>query len=110
MRNTQDRPPLNYTNFAIDIKKYHMECSKLDIIHNISDARCWTAIVNPGKDNIIVSFLANKLEVGDRTFDLQASNLIISDILPEDIYDVLSRLTQTNTDREIVIESEYTEE
>lgn len=90
-------PIVEFLTFCENIKKYHMECYKLDIIYNISDSRCWTAIVNPGTNNIFVTFHVNRYVLGDRYFDILSNDKVMANIYVEDIYDSIALLTGYNT-------------
>lgn len=96
-RNPRSIPAVDYGVFAENIKKYHLTCSKLDIAYNVSDSRCWTALVNPEAENLLVTFHVNKYNLGDRYFDILSSTKSVSDIFVEDIYDSIDLIINKNT-------------
>lgn len=97
-------PTIEFSTFAENIKKYHLECYKLDIVYHVSDSRCWSALVDPKGENLIVTFHVNKYQLGDRYFDILSSNKAAADILIEDIYDSIDLLI--NKHREVATEVE----
>lgn len=89
MRNTY----IDYQAFSSILKDNGCTVSKLDIIYNISDHRSWTAVVNSGTDNIIVTYTINKNGIGNRYFDVITDKKVLTDIYVEDIYQVIEKLT-----------------
>ncbi len=82
---------LDYQAFINGLGKLNISVSKLDIGYNRADSRCWTAVINPGKDNVLVTFHANKRHLGDQTFDVISSEKIYTDLDPEFVYDVIDQ-------------------
>lgn len=85
-------PIVEYKTFEDNIKRYELTSTKLDMIYNISDHRYWSAIINFGKENILVTFHVNKSNIGNRYFDLISSDRVITNVLVEDIYDTIDML------------------
>lgn len=80
---------IEYSVFQGKIEKYDCKCYKLDIYFSKADSRCWTAVVNPNKDNIFVTHHINKNDLGESSFDVISSEKIITDVDPEDIYQTI---------------------
>jgi len=80
---------MDYNTFAGKVRNSECSVSKLDLVYNHTDCRCWSAIVNQGKDNIIVTYSVNRSELGSQSFDILSSNKILTDVEPEDICDVI---------------------
>jgi hypothetical protein len=80
---------LDYQTFKSKAQQYECEILKMDIIYHLSDHRCWSAIINPGKENIIVTYGINKYGPGTRYFDVITSDRIYSDVYQDDIYALL---------------------
>jgi hypothetical protein len=94
---------MDYTTFSNNIAKTPNQIEKLELSYNHSDGRCWTAIINPKTQNILVTYIVNRYEIGYQGFDIMTTDVILSDIAVEDIYDVLETLTLTNP---ITVDSE----
>lgn len=92
---------IDYTTFESAIKNLGLSCTKLDIIYNVSDHRCWTAIINPGQNNILVTFSINKHKLGDHYFDIITDNRTAMDVWTDDIYDIIADITNT---REVLLD------
>ncbi len=84
---------IDYNTFESHVKDLGCSVIKLDIVYNISDCRCWTAVVNPGLDNILVTFVVNRLKYGSYYFDIITQDRTSFDVYADDIYDILSNLT-----------------
>jgi hypothetical protein len=80
---------MDYNTFAGKIKSADCSVSKLDIVYNYTDCRCWSAIVNQGSDNIVVTYNVNRSELGSQAFDIFSSTRILTDVEPEDIYSTI---------------------
>ncbi len=93
----QQNPIIDYATFEAKIEKYDHVCRKLEISFNKADSRCWTAIINPNKENIYVTCHANKWEYGDRLFDILASGKIVLDVDPEDVYQTIDLIINKTT-------------
>ena len=87
--NHQYNPITDYPTFEGKIEKYDHTCKKLEISYNKSDSRCWSAIIQPNKENVFVTCHANKWEYGDRLFDIISSSKVVFDVDPEDIYQTI---------------------
>jgi hypothetical protein len=59
----------------------------------MADCRCWTAVINPESDNILVTFVVNRLKHGSYYFDIITQDRTSLDVYAADIYDILSDLT-----------------
>lgn len=84
------RQYIDYHSFETEIKNLGFEITKLDINYNQSDHRCWSAIINPSKDNLIATFTINKYQYGSHYFDLITQNRTVMDIFTSDIYDIIT--------------------
>lgn len=51
---------MDYNTFAGKVRNSDCSVLKLDIVYNHTDCRCWSAIVNQGKENIIVTYNVNR--------------------------------------------------
>jgi hypothetical protein len=85
---------MDYHTFAGKVKNSNCSVLKLDLVYNQTDCRCWSAIVNQGKENIIVTYSVNRSEHGSREFDILSSNRILTDVDPEDVFDIIEYMTQ----------------
>jgi hypothetical protein len=83
---------MEYSKFADNVKKIDCSVIKIDIAYNQSDSRCWSALLNQNKDNIVVTHHLNKYDYGTQTFDIFSSDKIITDVETEDLYDTLDLL------------------
>ena len=83
---------IDYPTFESNIKAFGATSAKLDVIYNHSDHRCWSAVVDPGKSNIIVTFTLNKGDHGTYYFDIITQDRTSMDIYVDDIYDIISDL------------------
>ena len=81
---------MDYNTFAGKVRNSDCSVLKLDIVYNHTDCRCWSAIVNQGKENIIVTYNVNRSEHGSQIFDLFSSTKILTDIESEDIFDIIN--------------------
>jgi hypothetical protein len=80
---------MDYNTFAGNVKKSHCTVTKLDTAFNHADSRCWSALINPGRDNIIVTHSINKNDIGSQTSDIFSSQRIMTDVENEDVFDVI---------------------
>jgi hypothetical protein len=80
---------MDYKTFSEKVRNSECSLTKLDLIYNHIDSRCWSAIINQGKDNIIVTYSINRSDLGSQVFDVFSSSKILTDIEAEDIYDVI---------------------
>jgi hypothetical protein len=85
---------MEYHSFAGKVKNANCSVTKLDLVYNQADCRCWSAIVNQGNENIIVTFNVNRSELGSKEFDILSSNRILTDVDPEDVCDIIEYMTQ----------------
>jgi len=83
---------LDYPTFLGKIKHYECNVQKLDIIYHPSDHRCWTALINPEKENIIITYGINKYGPGSRYFDILTSTKTMLDVYQEDVYPIIENL------------------
>ena len=83
---------IDYGVFQGKIEKYECKCEKIDIFYSKADSRCWTAIINPTKECIFVTYHINKNEYGDSLFDIVASTRSMTDVDNEDIYQTIELL------------------
>lgn len=85
---------IDYNTFASRIKSSGHTIHKMDISYPMADTRCWTALINQGKDNLLVTLNINRYQVGNQYFDVLFDSKIITDIYVDDIYDTISLLTK----------------
>lgn len=94
---------MDYPTFFNNIKKTPNSINKLDLSYNHGDCRCWSAVINPESQNVIVTYVINRYEIGFQCFDILASGHILTDVPVEDIYDVIDVVTHN---RPVLLESE----
>jgi hypothetical protein len=83
----------DYSTFKGKIERADgVVCQKLDILYHTSDSRVWSAIINPSKESIIVTFHYNKTDLGDASFDVLANQKEFMGVDGEFIFDVLEQL------------------
>lgn len=87
---------IDYNTFESHVKNLDANCFKLDINYNMADHRCWSAVVNPGQENIIVTFTMNKDRYGTYFFDIITQDRTSMDVYAVDIYDILGDLLHKN--------------
>ena len=83
---------MDYNTFAGRLKNTDFSVIRQNISYNHSDTRCWTAIVNKDTDNIIVTYNANRYDLGTQYFDIFSSNKILADVEVEDVFDVIEQI------------------
>ena len=89
---------MEYSTFTGNLKKSNCSVTKLETIYNQADCRCWSAIINQGSDNVIVTHSVNRYSQGTQLFDVFASSKIVADVEPEDVFDTIDLLvTKTET-------------
>ena len=86
---------MDYNTFAGKVRNADCFVTKLDLAYNQSDCRCWTAIINQGKENIVVTYSVNRSELGSQAFDVFSSTKILTDVEPEDVCDVVELMLNT---------------
>ncbi len=91
---------LEYSDFIKNLAKYNTEAFKLDIWYTRADSRCWSVVINPGLDNIIVTYHINRRHLHDESFDILSSDKIYHDVEPESVFDVIDLLTTNNNEQE----------
>jgi hypothetical protein len=94
---------IDYNTFESHVKNLGMTVLKLDVAYNHGDCRCWSALINPSTDNIIVTFVVNREKYGSYYFDMLTQDRTATNIFVADIYDILSDITgqtQVNIDLE----------
>ena len=91
------RDTIDYATFNSKITNYGCICEKLDIMFNVADHRCWSAVVNPNGENIIVTFHINKHQLGEKYFDVLTQNYVYEDIYTDSIYDLIESLLNTKS-------------
>jgi hypothetical protein len=80
---------MDYNTFAGRLKNTNLTVTRQNISYNQADTRCWTAIVNKGTDNIIVTYNVNRYEQGTQYFDIVSSSKILTDVEPDEILDTI---------------------
>lgn len=83
---------MDFNNFAGRLKNTNYLVNRQNISYNHSDTRCWTAIVNQGTDNIIVTYNVNRYDLGTQYFDIFSSNKILTDVEVDDVFDVIEQI------------------
>ena len=83
---------MDYPTFKELIERSDITVSKLDIPYSILDGRCWTAIVNPSSDNIIVNYVVNRYEIKDQCFDVFSSKHNLIDVSIDSIVNTIESL------------------
>lgn len=83
---------IDYNTFASRARKNDLHVTKLDISYPIADTRCWTAIINQGTDNVLVTLNVNRYQFGNQYFDILSSSKTITDVYVEDVYETLELL------------------
>lgn len=85
---------MKFNEFKKVVSNNHfLECVRLPIIYHESDSRCWTAIVDPGNLNIMVTYHVNKGNIGSSGFDM-ISSYKKSTLIPEsELMDEIATLT-----------------
>lgn len=91
---------MEYLKFADNVKKIDCSVLKLDVAYNHADSRCWSALLNQGKDNIVITHHLNKNDYGEQLFDILSSDKIITDVELEDLYDTLDLLIKRDQSTE----------
>jgi hypothetical protein len=80
---------IDYATFSDNLAKFETKTFKLDIYYPKGDSRTWTALLNAGTDNVLVTYHLNKNYYGSHSFDVIASDSNFVDVDPEYIYDTL---------------------
>lgn len=88
---------IDYNTFESHVKNLGADVTKLDVIYNMADHRCWTALINPLKENILVTFTMNKDRFGTYLFDIITQDRTSLDVFAVDIYDILGDMLHKNT-------------
>ena len=88
---------MDYSTFAGNLKKTNASVAKLDLAYNHTDCRCWSAVVNQGAENIIVTHSVNRGEHGAQNFDVFTSTRIITDVEPDDIFDTIDMIVNRSS-------------
>jgi hypothetical protein len=101
---------MDYQTFAGKVKNSNCSVLKLDLVYNHTDCRCWSAIINQGKENIIVTYSVNRSEHGSKEFDILSSNRILTDVDPEDVCEIIEYMTQKTALVEAVEQEEISTE
>jgi len=97
---------LDYPTFITRIKQHDCEYTKLDIIFNQSDHRCWSVLLSPNDKNIIVTYSINKNSVGNNVFDILTSERTYIDVEQDDIHIILTTLLGNATVTTIIESNE----
>ena len=85
---------MDYNIFTNNIQKSGFKVHKLDISYNLGDTRCWSVLLNPETDNIVITYNINRYELGTQLFDILSAKSILTDVEVEDIYDTLELLSE----------------
>jgi hypothetical protein len=84
---------IDYNTFESNVKNLGLTITKLDVNYNFADCRCWSAIINPSSDNILVTFVVNREKYGTYFFDILTHDRTSTNVYVDDIYDILETLT-----------------
>lgn len=87
---------LDFATFANNLAKFETKTYKMDIYYPKGDSRTWTALLNAGTDNVLVTYHINKNSYGEHSFDIVASDSIFVDVDPEYVYDTLDGVLTHN--------------
>ena len=87
---------IDFVTFANNLAKFETKIFKMDIFYPKGDSRTWTALLNQGTDNVLVTYHINKNFHGDHTFDIVASDSTFVDVDPEYVYDTLDGVLTHN--------------
>ncbi|HRO65918.1 MAG TPA: hypothetical protein PKU78_06850 [Candidatus Dojkabacteria bacterium] len=80
---------VDYNWFVTQAKKHELDIVKLDVIYPMTDTRCWSAVINPNRDNVIVTFNINRYNVGNGYFDILSSSKNIVNVYISDIFETI---------------------
>lgn len=83
---------MDYNTFAGKVKSSDCSVTKLDLVYNQADCRCWSALINQGKDNIVVTHVINRFDYGSQLFDIFTPNKVLTDVETEDVFDTIELL------------------
>ena len=84
---------MDYNTFANNLQKSGFTVNKLDIVYTYADTRCWSVVINPESDHVIVTYNINRYDIGTQLFDIFYSKAILTDIEIDDIYDTIDLIT-----------------
>jgi DNA-binding sugar fermentation-stimulating protein len=85
---------LDFPTFKGKLGKYDITASKMDIYYKQHDPRAWTAIINSGVENILVTYFINRNDIGERNFDIITENKSYKEVEEEDIYQTIDLLVK----------------
>lgn len=89
---------IDYHTFASRMKSNGHTVHKMDISYPLADTRCWTAQINQGSDNILVTLNVNRYQIGNQYFDILADSKNIVDVYIADIYDTINLIVKGTTE------------
>lgn len=85
---------VDFQTFASRLRSNGLKVLQLDYTYSFADVRCWSALINQGDDNIIVHFVVNRYNIGNKYFDVITENKVYTDVYVDDIYDLITNLTK----------------
>ena len=87
---------MKYDDFKRELKnKCGVHSTKLDILYNEADSRCWSAVIGKDSENLMVTFHINRGDLGNKNFDLLGSNKQLIEVPEWNIYSTISSLVKT---------------
>lgn len=94
---TRSAEMLDFPTFKNKLGKYNIDAHKLDVVYRVHDCRSWSALINPGKENIFVTYIVNRDEFNSRSFDIITDDRLTSGIEEDDIYQRLDLIINKET-------------
>ena len=87
---------MKYDDFKKELKsRTGLDSSKLDIMYNEGDSRCWTAIVGKTSTNVFVTFHVNRGEPRVKNFDLLGNRKQLIEVSVYNVFDQLAYMVPT---------------
>lgn len=87
---------IDYTTFALKIQELGYNTHKLSIVYPIGDSRCWSALVNPNAENLLVTYFTNRTDLDHNSFDIMTSNdmerSMHTDVPVDDVFSFIDNL------------------
>lgn len=65
---------------------------RLSINYNEGDTRCWSAIVDKGNSNLIITYHVNKTDFRHKCFDLLGHRKQLIEVSEDEIYDKIKTI------------------
>ena len=103
MRYNNQNEPMDFLTFQQKVGKYEIQSQLLDIMYKHSDPRAWSAVVNPGTHNIVVTYFINRKDLGERNFDIISSRRNFYEVDTDDVFQTLD-LIVNHDDKNTVVD------